>query len=486
VADLEAALAQAEQTPQTGDSAAARAALEWAVALYRGDLLPSCYDDWIVPQRERLRQAHLSALERLVRLLEEQRDYPAAIHSAQRLLRHDPLHEATYRCLIRLHALNGDRAGALRVYHACTTVLQRELDVAPSAATRAAYEQLVGAESRPSPTGPATPAFSPLVGRVGEWAHMLRVWRAVTAGGGPHTVMLRGEAGIGKTRLAEELHQWAARQGIASANARCYAAEGELAYAPVTAWLRSHPLPSMENVWLAELARLLPEILAQRPDLPRPGALTEAWQRERLFEALSRAILGWSQPLLLTIDDLQWCDRDTLEWLHFLLRFDRAARLLVVGTYRPEEIGEGHPLLALLQALRLEGQVTEVELPPLDEAATQTLATQVAGREINPGAAQRLYRETEGNPLFVVETVRAGLPYRDQALTAGPVRELPRDPLPGDVGLPPKVRSVLEARLGQLSPPTRDLAELAATIGREFSFPLLALLQALRLEGQVT
>ena len=166
-------------------------------------------------------------------MLEEQRDYPAAIRSAQRLLRHDPLHEATYRRLIRLHALNGDRAGALRVYHTCTTVLQRELDVEPSAATREAYEQLLGAESRPSPAAPATTAFSPLVGREREWAQMLRAWRAVAAGGAPHVVMLRGEAGIGKTRLAEELLQWAARQGIASASARCYAAEGELAYAPV-------------------------------------------------------------------------------------------------------------------------------------------------------------------------------------------------------------------------------------------------------------
>ncbi len=323
VADFDAALAHAEQAQQMGDSAAVREALERAVALYKGDLLPSCYDDWIIPHREGLRQAYLSALERLVRMLEEQRDYQAAIRNAQRLLRHDPLHEATYRHLIRLHALNGDRAGALRVYHTCTTVLQRELDVEPSAATREAYEQLLGAESQPSPTVPTTTAFSPLVGREREWAQMLQAWRAVVAGGEPHVVMLSGEAGIGKTRLAEELLQWAARQGIASANARCYAAEGELAYAPVTAWLRAHPLAPLEDVWLAEVARLLPEVLAQRPDLPRPVALTEAWQRQRLFEALSRAILGTNQPLLLTIDDLQWCDRDTLEWLHFLLRFDR-------------------------------------------------------------------------------------------------------------------------------------------------------------------
>jgi DNA-binding SARP family transcriptional activator len=216
VADLNAALVRAEQAQRANDPAALRGALERVVALYRGDLLPSCYDDWIIPQRERLRQAYLSALERLARMLEEQRDYPAAIRSAQRLLQHDPLQEAAYRLLIRLHALNGDRAGALRVYHTCTTVLRRELDVEPSTATRRAYEQLLGAEPRPSSPVPATAAFSPLVGRDREWAQLQQVWRTVTGGGGSHAVVLRGEAGIGKTRLAEDLLQWAARQADGS------------------------------------------------------------------------------------------------------------------------------------------------------------------------------------------------------------------------------------------------------------------------------
>lgn len=473
VADFETALDQTEQAIRAGNTAAVREVLERAVTLYKGDLLPSCYDDWIIPQREELRRAYLCTSERLVRLLEEQRDYPAAIRYAQRLLQHDPVHEATHRRLIRLHALNGDRAGALRVYHTCTTALRRELDVEPSAATREAYEQLLGAEPRSFPATPAATAFYPLVGRENEWWQMLQVWRAVAGGREPHVVMLCGEAGIGKTRLAEELVQWAARQGITSAYARCYAAEGQLAYAPVTAWLRSHPLASLEDIWLAEVARLLPEVLVQRPDLPRPVALTETWQRQRLFEALSRAILSNTQPLLLTIDDLQWCDRDTLQWLHFLLRFDPSARLLVVGTYRPEEIGQEHPLALSLPALRLEGQVTEVELGPLDEAATRTLARRVAGVEISTTTAQLLYRETEGNPLFIVETMRAGLPVDDARLVAGAARELPHDPLPSSTGLPSKVQAVLQARLAQLSASARELAEVAATIGREFNLELL-------------
>ena len=116
--------------------------------LYRGDLLPSCYDEWILPERDRLRQAVLNALGQLIELQEQERDYQAAINSAQRLLRYDPLHETTYRHLMRLYALTGDRAAALRVYHTCATLLERELGTEPGLATRKAYEQLVKIETR--------------------------------------------------------------------------------------------------------------------------------------------------------------------------------------------------------------------------------------------------------------------------------------------------------------------------------------------------
>jgi DNA-binding SARP family transcriptional activator len=471
VADFESALAEAGRAEEAGDQAAVRSALEEAVGLYGGDLLPSCYDDWILPERERLSQAFIGALERLIGLLEDQREYRAAIGYAQRLLRHDPLHEVTCGRLMRLQALSGDRAGALRTYHTCATVLQRELGVEPSPATREAYERLLQTDRLPGPP-PAPPAglaaVWPLVGRDEEWARLQAAWQAAAAGG-PHFVLVEGEAGMGKTRLAEELLQWADRQGIAQAKASCYAAEGGLAYAPVVAWLRARPLPPLEPVWCSEIARLLPELLVEQPDLPSPGPLTEAWQRQRFFEALARAILEGSQPLLLLMDALQWCDRGTLEWLHYLLRFDRKARLLVVGTCRPEEMGDDHPLASLLQALRHDGQLTEIELGPLEEAETEGLAVNVAGGELDPDLAACLYRETEGIPLFVVEIGRSGVPVGDQGPEPGEW-ETVCWPEP----LPERVKAALMARLAQLSPPARDLAGLAATIGREFTFAVLA------------
>jgi predicted ATPase/DNA-binding SARP family transcriptional activator len=479
VDEFERALQDAEAAEEQGDLQATCDALERAVALYSGDLLPSCYDDWIRPERERLRASYLDALERLAQRLEERRDVRGAVDQAQRLLRHDPLHEPAYRRLMRLHALQGDRAGALHVYHTCVTVLERELGVAPGEETRQAYGRLLEVEVGPSsatgavdrvspaPEAPASAAglpglvaSAPLIGRHPEWAQLITSWERAAHGTAGAT-LIEGEAGIGKSRLAEELARRLARQGIRVATARCYAAEGALPYAPVVSWLRALPLPELEPVWMNELARLLPERLDRQAGLSPSGPIREPWQRQRLFEALARAALGAARPLLLLLDDLQWCDPDTREWLHYLLRYDPQAPLLVLGTVRAEELDAQHPLHPWTQSLHHDGQVTEIELARLDEADTLALAEHVAEQDLPPELAACIYRETEGNPLFVIEMVRAGLAVGELE-TACELRELP-----------PRVQGAIEARLGQLSSQARALAETAAVAGRSFSLALL-------------
>jgi DNA-binding SARP family transcriptional activator/tetratricopeptide (TPR) repeat protein len=478
VAQFEEQLSEAERAEQAGQFARLQACLEEACQLYAGDLLPGCYDDWILIERERLRERFLAALTRLIELLEAARKYPAAIRAANRLLRADPLHEATYGCLMRLHALNGDRASALRVYHTCAKILAREFGIEPNEQMRTAYEHLLhwvasSEQSRARSRSP-TPRDQ-LVGRQSEWQRLLATWcRAASAH--PHLLVIAGEAGIGKTRLAEELSTWVNQQGMIAVHTRTYAAEGALAYAPITEWLRSEYLrvgwQRLDAVWLTELARLLPELLAEQPNLPRPEPLTESWQRKRLFEALARAVLAQRQALLLVLDDLQWCDRETLEWLHYLLRYDPKASLLIIGTVRPEEVDEDHPLTPLLLDLRRTGQVTEIELGPLDTAETATLASQVVGQAVAPETVQQLYQATAGNPLFVIEMMRTERNVSAQESGRWGEHSPPRSLLPGD--LPPKVQGIIQWRLAQLSPAARELAGLAATIGRAFTFELLA------------
>jgi DNA-binding SARP family transcriptional activator len=266
VVEFETALAQAASARQIGDADTIRAALERALGIYQGDLLPDCYDEWVHTERDRLQRLACDALEDLVELLELHRDYTAAIAYARRLLRLDSLREPTYLILMRLYAASGDRAGALRVYHSCATTLRDELGADPGPAIREMYDQLLAAEI-PGPI-PATSlaASVPLVGRTAEWARARATWQA-TASGRTRLLVLVGEAGIGKTRLAEELLTWSGRQGAATALARCYAAEGDLAYAPITEWLRTDTLrrswAQLDPLWLSEVGRLVPEALVR-------------------------------------------------------------------------------------------------------------------------------------------------------------------------------------------------------------------------------
>jgi predicted ATPase/DNA-binding SARP family transcriptional activator len=478
VAAFEQTLTLADAATRQHDQHALQDALEQADSLYRGELLPGCYDEWILPERERLRQRHLQVLEQLLRLFEVQGDNVTAIRYAQRLLGLDPLSEDLSRRLMRLFALNNDRASALHVYHTCVTTLQRELGVDPDPATREAYERLMQQEK---PTiqaivhQPLLAATPTLIGRKREWEALQDAWHHATTAE-PHFVLVTGEAGVGKSRLAEEFLLWASQQGAVTAKTRSYAAEGQLSLAPVTDWLRSDGLRSklrqLDEVWLTEVVRLLPELLAEQPDLPHYESVTEYGQRQRFFEALARAILVTSQPLLLLIDDLQWCDQETLEWLHFLLRFDPMARLLVVGCAREEELPPHHPLHTFLLHLRSTMNVTEIALQPLDAAETAKLAAQVAKHELDMDSVMHLYHETGGYPLFVVEMVRADL----GRVSAGPPEaDRPhRQPLLDDARtIPPRVHAVLVGRLLQLSASAREFAELAATIGREFTLDLL-------------
>jgi DNA-binding SARP family transcriptional activator/tetratricopeptide (TPR) repeat protein len=478
VAQFEEALTLADAARRRNDQHALQVALEQADNLYRGELLPGCYDEWILPERERLRQRHLQALEQLLRLFEVQGDTITAIRYAQRLLGLDPLSEDLYRRLMRLFALNNDRASALHVYHTCVTTLQREMGVDPDPATREAYERLLQQEAptiQPIVRQPLPAATPTLIGREREWEQLHVAWQHAIDGG-PHFVLVTGEAGVGKSRLTEEFLLWASQQGAVTAKARSYAAEGQLSLAPVTDWLRSEGVRSqlrqLDEIWLTEVARLLPELFAEQPALPHYEPVTEYGQRQRFFEALARAILAAPQPLLLLIDDLQWCDQETLAWLHFLLRFDPIARLLVVGCAREEELPPQHPLRTFLLHLRSTMRVTEITLQPLDAAETAKLAAQVAKRELEMDEGLRLYHETGGYPLFVVEMVRADL-GRVPASPSEADRPHRQPPLEDARTLPPRVHAVLVGRLLQLSASARGFVELAATIGHEFTLDLL-------------
>src|ERR1700722_2870777 len=436
------AVARSARSGRESDPAAERGALERAPALYQDDLLPDLYDDWLRPKREQLRLQFAEVLSRLAALSEKEGDFPAGIRHAARLLALDPLREGYYQILTRLPLRNHDRPSAIRVYHQCLRNLQRELGVSPSKETQDLFKQALKSEDEPNrPAEPppfATTRLEPMVGRKAEWEFLFARWQRVTQGA-THFAVVMGEPGVGKSRFAEELYEACSRNPRqAGARAWCYLAHGQHAYGPVAEWLRTEPLRVARRLLpkpqLAELARLLPEILSENPEIPAPQPLTESWQRLHLYEALSATIRLAPKPLLLLIDDLQWCDRDSLDWLHFLFRSTAGDRFLVLGTLRTGEIGRDHPLATFIRELGQSGRLSEISIVPLNQEETAALAVQTVAHEFDAACLTTLYQTTKGNPLFVVETVRA-------LLEDGGSKS----------AVPPRLQSVISARLAQLS-----------------------------------
>jgi DNA-binding SARP family transcriptional activator len=438
--------------------------LREAARLYKGDILPECAGEWIDVDRERLRQRARKVLARLVDLLERDRAFGDAIEYAQQSLRVDALDEQAWCALMRCHARRGERATALHLYQQCAALLKKDLGIQPSAATRATYREVLelDAEAPPIPPPPRTVVY-PLVGRNAEWHALLNAWQTAAAGR-TRLFLIRGEAGIGKSRLAEELVDWCGPKAIHAVTARCYAGEGRLAYAPVAAWLKSDAMQStlmrLDAVRLTDVARLRPELVDARPEIPAPDRELESWQRLRFFDALAHAFQS-AAPLVLVLDDLQWVDADTIEWLQYFLRSASDTRCLVVGTLRAEEEQDNLPLGRLLERLERDDLVTSMTLGPLDQAATAQLAGEVAEQPLDAAVLVRTFRESEGHPLFIVEQGRMELTRQLGASASG-----------GDGR--PRVQSVVAARLALLSDEARAAAEVASAVGRDFRFDILA------------
>lgn len=490
-----------------------------AINLYTGELLPEDrYEDWCISRREALRETYLTLLLAIAKQYEQRQTYHQAIESLQRAIATDPAREETHALLMRTYALAGQRSQALHQYTQLTEIMRREFGVEPDQESQILHDDILTGRLHPSqplpphasttmpssvmpiPPRPShviesrpesanrhiTPVLAapsvirttPIVGRMRERAQIEAAWDVATTS--PQFVLLAGEAGIGKTCLAEEALGWAESQTAVTASAHCYASAGTLAYAPIASWLRAgalwSALFSLDNLWLTEVARILPEILVEQPHLPHPGPLAESWQRQRFEQALERSLCAGNFPLVLLLDDVQWCDRETLRWLHGIFQTRLSARLMIIATLRQEDYTLDHPLRLLLHALARNGQLTEVSVSPLDEQDTIALASQIAMRELAPTLAQRIYRETEGNPLFVIETVRTNLlaPHKASFSTATGTSKRAAQGAAISATLPPTVQAVISARLAQLSPRACELVQIAAVIGREFAFDLLA------------
>ena len=462
--------------------------LEQAATIYAGDLLDGVdvkeesFEEWLRSERARLRETAVHVLTRLVPHQAKSGSPESAIQTAVRLLALDPLREETHRTLMRLYARQGRLGDALRQYQACVNVLRQELGVDPAEETRRVYREIVPrrrplvsthqvrAQARAEAQEPGgrllgSASHLPLINRQKELALLHEaLGRAMGRRGG--TTVILGEAGVGKTRLAEELVREMQRRGGRVLTGHAYETERALPFAPwvdvLRAGLRLYDeefAPRPNPVWQGELAKLLPE-------LGEPRSAAVGGNPTRVFEAVSHFLreLVSSRPLLLVLENLQWADETSLRLFTFLVRRIDAWPLLMVGIVRREELGESTVLRRLLQETDGRSSLRQLSLGALSRADTAALVRALAGRDIDAPAAVRLANQvwllSEGNPFMVVESMRA--------LESGEIA-----PVHGRLPLPQRVREVIAGRLERLSPRARQIVAAAATIGREFDFALL-------------
>ena len=436
-----------------------------AIAQYKGDLLPGVYEDWLLEARSELERQCADLCDLLGAARTRTGDLAGAVDAVRRRIQLQPLEEAGYRTLMQLQADLGDRAGAVSTYHHCASVLERELGVIPDPATRQVFQRLMadgdpaGASQRGRQTDTPRSGFAaaPLVGRQRELGLLQEAWRAAVARR-PGIALVGGGAGVGKTRLAAEIAEMARLEGAVVASSQCFGASGRLALAPVADWLRNPAVQAavatLDPAWRAEVGRLVPaEGRGERAVASR--SMADAWQRHRFFEGLARALMAVDRPVLLVLDNMQWCDQETLAFVTFFLGLAAGTPVLVAGTVRNDTPDEDHEFADWIVRMRATGMMTELSLSPLEAADTARLAAAISGRPMLADDVNLLQATTGGFPLYVIEAIRGSV---DPGSTPRPADDL---------------TAVLRNRLDQATAAAREVAGLAAAVGTNFTLDLL-------------
>ena len=298
----------------------------------------SGFDDWASFQREYWHLRMHLVFDRLSQWYEEVGEIERSIATIINWLALSMLNEDASQRLMRLHFATGNRVAALQAYEALRVILASEVHAEPTPETMALAERIRATTpphyKKPRASWVSSPSMillnAPLVGRAREYGTLLERYFAARSGQ-TQVVLLEGEAGIGKTRLASEFVGWAAAQGADVLRGQAFESSGRLSYQPLIEALR--PRVDQENalddllhdVWLAELARLLPELRERYPDLSSLVADASV-ARNHLFEAVARLLdtLATRTTLVLFLDDLHWADTATLDLLHYLAQIGRA------------------------------------------------------------------------------------------------------------------------------------------------------------------
>lgn len=530
-----AASEEERQDIPAGDSSASwrEGLLQEAVTLYGGEFLPEERQaEWVSARRQRLRRSWISLLLALADLAMEQEQPGRALEVLDRLLANDPVNEAAVQRLIVVLAQSKRRAEALRAYHRLADALWREYQTTPLEATKQLYETVRSGEapSKPLVTGPLADEAaagsvstqgaqgptqgtlkaqtvqigrvhqSPLVGRNRELTAMRTMLSEVEEGTQhllgqrrlsgipldtqrrPQCLVLMGEAGIGKTRLAEEMSREARRRGWSVIWSRIYEQESGIPYRIWTEALRkviqlgqwpqpvgasgraaSLPLAASQAPFagaLQPLSALLPELEEVLPGVAQRGyadadlPVQPEQEQLRLREAASTLLATVSEntPLLIVLDDIQWADGSSDELLGYLARTLYGYPIVFVATCRETELSHQppHPLRMLFSHMQREHSVELVHVEPLTPEQIGQLVS-----HLPESMVQHIQAQAAGNPFFAEELARTAPP-----------------------ALPKTVAAALDHRMSRLSADCQHLLGNAAVLGGSFEFSVISAMEA--------
>lgn len=458
------------ETGLQGDRAA-------ALSLWRGPLMDGFdlaesdeFDRWLSRRRDELSRQHVMALASEADDREAAGDPRAALDLYARLLQLEPLQESHYAEAMRLCHQLGERSRALELFERCRQTLREQLGLDPLPATAALAEQIRAAE-RVAPLIARTGVRglghldAPLVGREDELGRM--------ASGKSGVILIEGEPGVGKSRLAIEFAldrtPYLRVQGSAAGrNAALMPIREALETALDDPVLRVllWDLPAEER---AELARLLPQF----GDTPAPAEGPSA--RSRFFHAVACALAAAGAGGCLVVDDVHWLDDSSLEAIEQLVKqlaSTRGAPMRVLLTARTSELEDSQAAREMVRRLERGGELTRIMLQPLSEESTLQLVRELSGTSTGHRFAHRLQRATQGNPFFLLETIRflfdigeLALDERGHWSTAHDAETADYSELP----VPPTVQKAVLERIERLGAAARRILETAALAGDRFS-----------------